>query len=473
VWIQIAALIGGGVMIVFDKGRRRALAITVVSMIPLLHFYYLLWLDSILGRVGILGYHYIYWTLFPLIFAVAVAAIATIVRLATGSHPSVARWVPAVASTGISIVFLIIFVEVISVRQPRMAGTGVLGLPPIAHAQVRKGPIHQYLEQHIALAPGKPFEGYVALHLAAEDGFVRKQYMSSDFTGRYLGQSDDDVRRPFLTSKAMGHFMYVYARYLLSTQFGNMFQLTDLWNSNIPTLEDYGQWLTKQMFVFNTDVLANPEDIVDRIGVATHLYKFSPEILAMLGVRYVVSDGKLDHPFVTEVLTETGAAETTLHLYEVRHANLGNWSSTKTVVADGYDSAVSSLEKVQPDSVVLLEPIALPPDLVPAEQARLTVVKGGYRITARSAGASLLILPVQFSHCWQLKAEPGSEGSIYRANLVQTGIFFRNQIDAEVRFGFGLTNSSCRRQDGDDMYKYFSNPRSDQIRFGSGATKPD
>jgi hypothetical protein len=100
-------------------------------------------------------------------------------------------------------------------------------------------------------------------------------------------------------------------------------------------------------------------------------------------------------------------------------------------------------------------------------------VKGGYRITARSAGASLLILPVQFSHCWQLKAEPGSEGSIYRANLVQTGIFFRNQIDAEVRFGFGLTNSSCRRQDGDDMYKYFSNPRSDQIRFGSGATKPD
>jgi hypothetical protein len=87
-----------------------------------------------------------------------------------------------------------------------------------------------------------------------------------------------------------------------------MFQLTDLWNSNIPTFEDYGQWLTKQMFVLNSDVLANPEDIVDPTSVATHLYKFAPEILAMLGVRYIVSDGNLDHPSVTEVLTETSPA---------------------------------------------------------------------------------------------------------------------------------------------------------------------
>ena len=288
-WVQIAALIGGGLMILFDKARRRALAITVISMVALLHFYFLLGLDSILGRVAILGYHYIYWTLFPLLFAVPVAAVATIVRLGTGSHGAVARWIPAVASTGISIVFLVIFVEVISVRQPRMEGTSVLGLRPIAHAQVRKGPIHQYLENHIALAPGKPFEGYVALHLVAEDGFVRKQYLSASADNPYIGPNDKLLRQHYLTTSAMGHLVYVYARHLLFTQFGNMFQLTDLWNSNIPALEDYGQWLTKQMFVFNSDVLANPDDIVDPTGVATHLYKFTPEVLATLGVRYIVS----------------------------------------------------------------------------------------------------------------------------------------------------------------------------------------
>jgi hypothetical protein len=472
-WIQIAALIGGGVMIFFDKGRRRALAITVISMIALLHFYFLLGLDQVLGRAAILGYHYIYWTLFPLIFAVLVAAVATIVRLGTGGRPSVARWIPAVASTGVSIVFLIIFVEVIAVRQTPVKWTGVFGLPAIAHAQVRKGPIHQHLEKHIALTSGKTFEGYGGLHLAAQDGFVRKQYLSGNDAKVDLAALPQLVRERHLASNAVSHFMYAYARHLLSTQFGNMFQLTDLWNSNIPTLEDYGQWLTKQMFVFNSDVLANPEDIVDPTGVATHLYKSSPDILAMMGVRYVVSDGKLDHPLVTEVLTETSPAETTLHLYEIRHANLGNWSPTKTVVADGFDSAVSSLEKIQPDSVILLEPMALPSDLVPAHQARLTAVKGGYHITARSAGVSLLILPIQFSHCWQLVAEPESKGIVYRANLVQTGLFFRDKIDAELRFGFGLRNSSCRRQDADDMYKYFSNARSEQIRFGARASNPD
>jgi hypothetical protein len=465
-WVQVAALIGGGVMIVFDKGRRRALAITVMAMIALLHFYYLLWLDDVLGRVGILGYHYIYWTLFPLIFAIPVAAVATIVRLGAGSYRSAARWIPAVVSTGISIVFLIIFVEIISVRQPRMTGTSALGLPAIAHAPVRKGEIHQYLEKHIALTPGKAFAGYVGLHLAAEDGFVRKSYMSSDTARLYLGQSDDAMREPYRTSNAMGHLMYVYARFMLWGQFGNMFQLTDFWNSNIPTVEDYGQWLTKQMFVFNSDLLANPEDVVDSTGVATHVYKFAPEILAMLGVRYLISDGTLDDPSVTEILTETSPVKTTLRLYEIRNANLGNWSPTKVVTANGYESAASSLEKIQPDTVILLEPTVLPPDLVPAHQVRLTVMKGAYHITARSAGASLLILPVQFSHCWQLLAESESKGSIFRANLVQTGIFFRDKIDAELRFQFGLTNSSCRGQDGDDMHKYFSTSRSKKVQFG-------
>jgi hypothetical protein len=472
-WVQIAALVGGAVMIVFDKGRRRALAITVITMIALLHFYFLLGLDQVLGRVAILGYHYMYWTLFPLLFAVPVATVATLVRLQPWSQASVSRWIPAVASTGISIVFLVIFVEIISVRQPRVAGTGPLGLPPIAHAQVRRGPIHQYLEKHIALAPGKAFGGYAGLHLAAKDGFVRKHFMSAGTDNLYVGRSADLVRRPFLSSNAMGHLVYVYARSLLSTQFGNMFQLTDLWNSNIPTLEDYGQWLTKQMFVFNADLLARPEDFVDPTGVATHLYKFAPGILAMLGVRYVISDGTLDGPSVAEILSETSPAETTLHLYEIRNANLGNWSPTRVVIADGYDSAASAVEEIQPDTVILLEPMALPLDLAPAQQARLTVVKGGYHITARSAGASLLILPVQFSHCWQLMAEPESKGSVFRANLVQTGIFFRDRIDAELWFGFGLSNSSCRRQDADDMSEYFSAARSRQIRFGAPAAKPD
>jgi hypothetical protein len=443
-WFQIAALIGGSIMIAFDNGRRRALAITVLGMIVFLHFYFLIGMEYTLGPVHILGYNYLYWPLFPFIFAVVVAASAMIVGSVLRKHGSIARWIPAFANTGIAIVGLVIFINVIYVRQPRMAGEGIFGLRPIAHYPVHKGDIHRYLEDHVALSPGKEFRGYVTLYLGADDSVVRKRYPTSN--------------------GAMAHATYVHARDVLSTQFGNMFQLTDLWNSNIPTLDDYGQWLTKQMYMFNSDLLAQPGDALDPTGVATHLYKFVPELLAKLGVRYVISDGTLNNPLVTEVAHETSKEGMTVRLYEIRNTNLGNLSPTKVVIADSYDDAVLDLQK-SPDAAILLGSTTLPSDLVPADQVRLTVMKGGYHITAESAGTSLLVLPVQFSHCWKLVGEPGSKAGLFRANIVQTGIYFQGKIDADLRFEFGVTNSSCRKRDGGDMRNYSSTSRSKMYQF--------
>ena len=66
------------------------------------------------------------------------------------------------------------------------------------------------------------------------------------------------------------------------------------------------------------------------------------------------------------------------------------------------------------------------------------------------------MLPVQFSHCWQLVAEPESKASVFRANIMQTGIYFQGNLNADLRFGFGLANSSCRKQDAHDMGKYLA-----------------
>jgi hypothetical protein len=332
-----------------------------------------------------------------------------------------------------------LFVGVIYVRQPVLAGEGVFGFRPIAHTPVRTGAIHQYLEKHIAVTPGEKFRGYAGLYLDPNDGFVRKSYPISPGTG------------------ASNHEMYVYARGLLAVQFGNMFQLTDLWNSNIPTIEDYGQWLTRQMFMFNRDLLAAPGDIADEHGVATHVYRVAPEILAMLGVRYIVTDGTLNSPLVTEVVQEASAAGTVLRLYEIQNANMGNLSPTKVISADNYGDAISRLRDLRGrDTVVVLGNPSLPPAIVPARQADLTVIKGGYHIEARSSGTSLLVLPVQFSHCWQLVEKSTGKAGIFRANIVQTGLYFRGDISADLRFGFGLLNSSCRKQDGDDMRRNFS-----------------
>jgi hypothetical protein len=183
-----------------------------------------------------------------------------------------------------------------------------------------------------------------------------------------------------------------------------------------------------------------------------------------LGVRYIISDGTLNSPLVTEVARETGKEETTVRLYELKNANLGSLSPTKVVTAQSYDDAVSDLRQF-PDAAILLGSTSLPADLVSAHQARLTIIKGGYHITAESAGTSLLVLPVQFSHCWELVGAPEGKAGLFRANIVQTGIYFQGKIDADLRFGFGVTDSSCRKRDGSDMRKYFSASRSKMYKF--------
>jgi hypothetical protein len=217
------------------------------------------------------------------------------------------------------------------------------------------------------------------------------------------------------------------------------------------------------MFMFNSDLLARPENIVDPTGVATHVYRLIPEILARLGVRYIISDGTLNGYLINEVLRETSSTGTVLRLYEIQNANLGNYSPTKVTTTASYDDAISYLRRMQ-DTVVLLGSTALPADLVPARHARLTVIKGGYHLSAESLGTSILVLPVQFSHCWEIVAQPDKTASTFRANIVQTGVYFESKIDADLRFGFGLPNSSCRKKDGEDVHKYFS--RSSSKMYG-------
>ena len=96
------------------------------------------------------------------------------------------------------------------------------------------------------------------------------------------------------------------------------------------------------------------------------------------------------------------------------------------VTADSYDDAVLHLQNLQgPDTVILLRPTSVPPDVVSARRARLTVIRGGYHIEAQSSGTSILVLPVQFSHCWRLVGQPENKAGIFRANIVQTGIYLK------------------------------------------------
>jgi hypothetical protein len=92
----------------------------------------------------------------------------------------------------------------------------------------------------------------------------------------------------------------------------------------------------------------------------------------------------------------------------------------------------------------------LPGDFVSAEGPSMVVERGGLSLHASSPGESLLVLPVQYSHCWQLRNAPNA--ALFRANLMQLGIRFSGELNAQLRQAFGpMWHSSCRVADAEDM----------------------
>ena len=434
-WFEIAALVGAVFLVTACSGAKHRYGLAIIALLVLLHVYALLSMRVILGRLQhAVSPPYLMWAFFPLAAPAALATGGIIARLLFGRRGANWTWMPAVTSCLIASVAVFGWFQWILPNQPLLPGSGPLGLAPIAHVPVKEGPIIDYLQQHIGLKPGGEFRGYATTFLGAPDALVRK------LTGTPAERVTYDA--------------YVAARQILSERFGNSFQMMDLWNSGIPTLEEYSQSVSRQMYYFNRDLLAQPQDQIDPLPASILLYRVHPLLLRALGVRFVIADGSLADPAIKHVLTEAGKAGATVNLYELEGANVGQLSPTKVMWATDYSAAVTALREhgEVERRVVVFGPPGRPSEFVSASGARLVVVRDGYRLTASAPGNAMLVLPVQFSHCWQIEDGKSADfPRIFRANIVQTGILFKDSIDLRLRFEFEPWRASCRLEDARDL----------------------
>jgi hypothetical protein len=429
-WFEIAALAGAVVLTLAGPGTKRRYGLAIIALLASIHFYALLSMQSVLGRLHVVSTPFLMWAFFPLAPPAAITAGGAVAGWLLGRRATRSAWMQAAASCLIAAVAIFAWVRWIEPGLPRLPGRGPLGLAPIAQVPANKGPIVDYLERQIGLQPGSEFRGYATTFLGAPDGFVRKTTGSAGGTVTYND--------------------YIAARDILFDHFGNSFQMMDLWNSDIPTFEDYGQWVSKQIYYFNRDLLDQPNPFANSLLV----YSFRPLLLRALGVRFAIADGTLTDPSIERVMTETGKAEAAVNLYEIRGANLGQFSPTQTIWKPDYRAAVAALRE-QADfenRVVLLGARETQSDLVSASRSRLVAIKDGYHLAASAPGWAMLVLPVQFSHCWQIEnAGNGDPPRIVRANVVQTGILFKDKADVRLRFDFEPWRASCRLQDARDL----------------------
>ena len=217
-WFEIVVLAGAAFLAFGATGAKRRYGFVIIALLALLHFYALLSIRQVPRPAARREYALSHVGLLSPDAACGDSGRRGYRPLAVGRGSRKLRWAPAAASCTIAAAAVLVWVRFILPHQPRMGGRGLFGLGSIAHIPASKGPILDFLEQRIGLKPGSEFRGYAVTYLGSPDGLVRKLTNTPQ--------------------ERMTYDAYVAARTMLSDRFGNSFQMTDLWNNHIPTLEE-------------------------------------------------------------------------------------------------------------------------------------------------------------------------------------------------------------------------------------------
>jgi hypothetical protein len=143
-----------------------------------------------------------------------------------------------------------------------------------------------------------------------------------------------------------------------------------------------------------------------------------------------------------------------LYLYSVAGANTAGYAVTQVRRAASGREAIAILAKpsFDPRTTAILTTQEEMPPLVPVSASSVTIERGGYRIEADGPGTSLLVLPIEYSHCLHanLIASDMTAPRLLRVNLAMAGILFSGRVEGRLSLRYGPLSSECRMQDWRD-----------------------
>ena len=171
----------------------------------------------------------------------------------------------------------------------------------------------------------------------------------------------------------------------------------------------------------------------------------------------MVSNRKINDLRVRETIQLQG--NTALFLYDIGAVNVGNYSPTKVVVSESLDESFGVIGKPDFDAkVTVVSDVLLDGSFVPAKTASILHKGNDLLVEGTSSGTSILLLPFEFSRCFDVTARSGEEPILFRANTLLTGVVFTGSVDVWLKYRTGpFHNSTCRIQDSKDFTKLLEN----------------
>jgi hypothetical protein len=211
----------------------------------------------------------------------------------------------------------------------------------------------------------------------------------------------------------------------------------------VPVANEFSHWTSPPMLALMAAAFYNSKDVIGRVAQAPRAFR--PNLARLLGVALVVSDAPI--PGETK-LYEGAVADYPIFIHRVAGTNVGQFSPTKTVLASGAAAILDRLQAPGFDGrqVAIVED-EITQELASATQVAVLLEKGPtIRVSGRSPGTSMIVLPFDFSHC--LRADGQGLQRLVPVNLSQVGVIVRGDFSIEIGYYYGLlSGTSCRKKD--------------------------
>lgn len=233
---------------------------------------------------------------------------------------------------------------------------------------------------------------------------------------------------------------------------GNDHRAFGLIYHGIPTAFQFGGLMSPRYYFAFSRVMG-PDLRQMRSRVVTN--ELNPSFLRMIGVSRIITNEKLADPFVYLDRSAGNGEGVTLGLYQLPDANLGSYSPTQVRRLGDAAEFIKACRSEEVDfrKVAFAERDVEGP-LTVADSSSMSFERSGIRVTAKSSARSLLVLPVEFSRCMEVRQSKGNPVEVFPVNLVATGILMEGEVEFVLAKRFGiLRNPFALWQDADEFGK--------------------